>query len=255
VYGEVIDAVSRSARRGGNFDHDTAKLLDGMGHTVCRRWCEPDEGIWEARSQRVHHTHSKVLCWVALDRLIEMHELGKMRVCVDEFRAVRDAIRVQIERRGYNEALGSYTSTFGGSDLDASLLVLPLYGYISGDHPRMRSTCERIYANLGRGSLLYRYGCRARDGLPVGEGAFGICGFWGVECRALGGDLAGATRAFDELLGYSNDIGLLAEEVDPESGAALGNFPQAFTHIGLINAALTLARCAAGARAGIEVED
>jgi GH15 family glucan-1,4-alpha-glucosidase len=254
VYGEVIDAVSRFASRGGEFDHDTAKLLDGMGHTVCKRWSEPDEGIWEARSQRMHHTHSKVLCWVALDRLVRLHELGKLRVCVDEFRNVRDAIRAQIEMHGYNETLGSYTSTFDGNDLDASLLVLPLYGYIPGDHPRMRSTCQQIYAKLGRGSLLYRYDSSTQDGFPIGEGAFGICGFWGVECRALGGDVAGATRAFEELLSCANDVGLLAEEVDPANGAALGNFPQAFTHIGLINAALTLAQCAAGTSARAEAE-
>jgi GH15 family glucan-1,4-alpha-glucosidase len=146
-----------------------------------------------------------------------MHEFGKLRVCVDDFRSVRDAIRSQIETHGYNEALGSYTSTFGGTDLDASLLVLPLYGYVAGDHPRMRSTCQRIYANLGRGSLLYRYGPGAQDGFPAGEGAFGICGFWGVECRALGGDLAGATRALEELLGWANEAQSTQQASLPEA--------------------------------------
>lgn len=243
VYGEVIDAVSRFARRGGRFDRDQMKLLDGLGHTVCKRWREPDEGIWEARSERRHNTHSKVLCWVALDRLIRMHDAGQLRVCVDEFRTTRDVVRAEIERRGFSQSLGSYTSSFDGAELDASLLVLPLYGYVDGGHPRMRSTYRRIYEKLAHGNLVHRYATTSEDGLPPGEGAFGICSFWGVECRALGGDVEGATRAFEELLDYTNDLGLLAEEIDPDNCAALGNFPQAFTHVGLINAALTLAEC------------
>ena len=125
--------------------------------------------------------------------------------------------------------------------LNASLLTLPSYGYIDGDDPRMRSTCARIRERLGRGPLIYRY-LDTDDGLPPGEGAFGICSFWAVECLARGGEMAAATEAFERLLGYANDVGLYAEEIDPDTGAALGNFPQAFTHVGLINAALQLAR-------------
>jgi GH15 family glucan-1,4-alpha-glucosidase len=240
VYGEVIDAVAVFAGRGGRFSRDTVGLLDGLGHTVCRRWREPDEGIWEGRSGRSHHTHSKVLCWVALDRLVRMHEAGYIRVCIDGMRAERDAIRAAIEAHGFSEAVGSYTRTFGGSDIDASLLTLPLYDYVDGAEPRMRSTCARIRERLGRGALIHRYQ-ELDDGLPPGEGAFGITSFWGVECMARGGDLAGATAAFEALLAYANDVGLYGEEIDPTTGAALGNFPQAFTHVGLINAALTLA--------------
>jgi GH15 family glucan-1,4-alpha-glucosidase len=240
VYGEVIDAVSRFARRGGRFDRDTNKLLDGLGHTVSKQWQKPDEGIWEGRAGRFHHTHSKVLCWVALDRLVQMHEAGQVRVCVDQFRADCQKIRSEIEARGYNERDGSYTRTFDGDEMDASLLVLPLYGYVDGRHPRMRSTCDRIREKLGRDGLIYRYEARTDDGLPAGEGAFGICSFWAVECLARGGDLERARRTFERILAYGNDLGLFAEEVDPLNGAALGNFPQAFTHIGLINAALTL---------------
>jgi GH15 family glucan-1,4-alpha-glucosidase len=241
VYGEVIDAVARFARRGGRFDGDTVRLLEGLGRTVCKRWREPDEGIWEGRSGRFHHTHSKVLCWVALDRLIQMHDEGHLEIRVDAFRAERDAIRAEVERRGYNSRLGSYTRVFDGEELDASLLTLPLYGFVDGRHPRMRSTCARIHQRLARDGLVYRYEATTDDGLPPGEGAFGICSFWAVECLARGGDLAGATAAFERLLACANDVGLFAEEVDPETGAALGNFPQAFTHVGLINAALTLA--------------
>jgi GH15 family glucan-1,4-alpha-glucosidase len=241
VYGEVIDAVARFARRGGRFDRDTVRLLEGLGRTVVRRWREPDEGIWEGRSGRFHHTHSKVLCWVALDRLVQMHEAGQLDIRVDAFRAARDAIRAEVERRGYNARLGSYTRVFDGEELDASLLTLPLYGFVDGRHPRMRSTCARIHQRLAHDGLVYRYEATTDDGLPPGEGAFGICSFWAVECLARGGDLAGATAAFERLLACANDLGLFAEEVDPETGAALGNFPQAFTHVGLINAALTLA--------------
>jgi GH15 family glucan-1,4-alpha-glucosidase len=253
VYGEVIDAVARFAARGGALDRDTARMLADLGETVCRRWREPDEGIWEGRSGRFQYTHSKVLCWVALDRLIALHDRYGLRIDADRLRAERKAIRETIETRGFNERPASYTRLLDGDDVDASLLTLPLYGYAAATEPRMRATCQRIHERLGRDSLIYRY--QSDDGLPPGEGAFGICSFWAVECRARGGDLDGATAAFDQLLGYANDVGLYAEEIDPESGAALGNFPQAFTHVGLINAALTLAECGAdsggrAARAG-----
>jgi GH15 family glucan-1,4-alpha-glucosidase len=240
VYGEVADAIARFAGRGGRFSRDTIRLIDNLGHTVCKRWRQPDEGIWEGRSGRFHHTHSKVLCWVALDRLVQLHESGCLDVCVDEFRTARDAIRAAIEARGYDERLGSYTQTFGGDELDASLLTLPLYGYLTGTEPRMRSTWRRILEHLGRGPLVYRYQT-VDDGLPEGEGTFGIACFWAVECLARGGELERATSSFEQLLEYANDVGLYAEEIDADTGEALGNFPQAFTHVGLINAALTLA--------------
>jgi GH15 family glucan-1,4-alpha-glucosidase len=240
VYGEVINGAARFLDRGGRVDRDTNRMLDGLGRTVCKRWREPDEGIWEGRSGRYHNTHSKVLCWVALDRLIEMHEAGNLDVSVDLFRANRDEIQKEIEAHGYNERIGSYTRTFDGDEMDASLLTLPLYGYIEGTNPRMRSTCARIHEKLARDGLVYRYETGTDDGLPPGEGAFGICSFWAVECVARNGNVGAAAHAFEQLLAYANDVGLFAEEIDPHTGAALGNFPQAFTHIGLINAALTL---------------
>jgi GH15 family glucan-1,4-alpha-glucosidase len=245
VYGEVVDAVARFAARGGRFDREIVRLLDNLGRTVCARWREPDEGIWEGRSGRHHHTHSKALCWVALDRLIQMHEAGCISVRAGQFRAERDEIRAEIEARGYSEALASYVRTFDGDELDASLLTLPLYGYVDAAHPRMRATYARIRERLGRDALVYRYQ-GTDDGLPPGEGTFGIASFWAVECLARGGDLEAATAAFERLLGYANDVGLYGEEIDPATGAALGNFPQAFTHVGLINAALTLAECDGG---------
>jgi GH15 family glucan-1,4-alpha-glucosidase len=248
VYGEVIDAAAQFALRGRRFDSDTARLLNHLGETVCRSWRDPDEGIWEGRAGRFHHTHSKVLCWVALDRLVAMHNRGLLKVDVERLRHERDELRAVIEERGYNESLGSYTGTLDGNELDASLLTLPLYGYAGADSPRVRSTVARILADLGQDGLVYRYNARTPDGLPPGEGTFGICGFWAVECLARAGDAEEATAAFERLLLCQNDVGLLAEEIDPWTRAALGNFPQAFTHIGLINAAVAI-ESRAGAQA------
>jgi GH15 family glucan-1,4-alpha-glucosidase len=169
-----------------------------------------------------------------------MDDAGHLQASVARFRVEGDAIRSEIESRGFSERIGSYTRTFDGDEVDASLLTLPLHGYVEAAHPRMRATWARICEQLGRGPLVYRY-LGTDDGLPQGEGAFGICSFWAVECMALGGDLARATAAFEQLLEYANEVGLYAEEIDPDTHAALGNFPQAFTHVGLINAALTLA--------------
>jgi GH15 family glucan-1,4-alpha-glucosidase len=242
LYGEVIDAVARFSRQDGEFDRGTVRYLNGLGRTVCEQWRDPDEGIWEGRSVKSHHTFSKVLCWVALDRLIRLQESDDLALDVDRFRIEREAIRAEVERRGYNEQLGSYVQVFDGDELDASLLTLPLYGYIDARHPRMVSTLERIGECLGRDGHIYRYAESTTDGLPAGEGAFGVCGFWAVECLALGGDVQGAMDAFDQLLAGANELDLFAEETDPETSELLGNFPQAFTHVGLINAAVTLAR-------------
>jgi len=152
-----------------------------------------------------------------------------------------DAIRDVIEARGYSVRLGSYVSILDGETLDASLLLLSLMGYADPQSPRMRGTRARVRERLGADGLLYRY-LDEDDGLPGSEGAFGICGFWGAEARALEGEVAAARSDFERLLSFGNEVGLFAEEIDPKDGTALGNFPQAFTHVGLINAAVTLAR-------------
>jgi GH15 family glucan-1,4-alpha-glucosidase len=240
IYGEVVDAVSGFVRRGGTLDRATARMLVGLGKTVCRRWREPDEGVWETRAGRRHHTYSKVMCWVALDRLLELAGGGAIEAPVEMFTAQRNAIRAEVEERGYSERLQSYVSVLGGEEVDASLLLLGRYGYAGPHSPRMRATCERIHERLGVNGLLYRYQ-GTDDGLPPGEGAFGIASFWAVGCRCRQGDVDAAARAFEHLCSLANDVGLLAEEIDPTTGAQLGNFPQAFTHVGLIDAALTLA--------------
>jgi GH15 family glucan-1,4-alpha-glucosidase len=238
TYGELVESAFAWVSRGGMLDRVSATRLEELGREVCSRWRAPDDGIWERRAGRRHHTHSKAMCWVALDRLLKLHESGHVRIPVDLFRRERDAIRAEIETRGYNSRLESYVSVLDGEDVDASLLVLGLHGYAEAGSPRMRSTRDRIRERLGIDGLLWRY--REHDGLPPGEGAFGICGFWEVECQALAGDHASAVIQFERLLACANDVGLLSEETDPATQAALGNFPQGLTHIGLINAALSL---------------
>jgi GH15 family glucan-1,4-alpha-glucosidase len=240
VYGEVIDAAERYTARGGTLDGEQASMLTGFADTVCRRWEEADDGIWEPRARREHYVHSKVLCWVALDRIVRMHERRQLRTDVQRFRHARDEIRRATERHGFNARLNSYVRTFDGEEVDGSLLTLPLVGYVEADNPRMVGTFKRVTSELANGPYYYRYRPGTEDGLTGSEGAFGICSFWAVEVRALAGDIVGAKAAFEELLACSNAVGLYAEEIDPATGAALGNFPQAFTHIGLINAALTL---------------
>ena len=242
VYGEIVDAAVRYAATGGSFDADQQRLLVGLGETVCRRWREPDEGIWEPRGGRRHHTHSRALSWVALTGLVALHDAGRLDAPVDRFRQEAALIRGDVENRGWNRRFASYTQRLDDPDaaVDASLLTLPLYGFTAADDPRMRSTVDRVRSELAIGPLVRRYRVGADDGLAGAEGAFGICTFWLIEALALGGQLDDATRIFEDALAYANDVGLWTEEVDPHSGEGLGNFPQGLTHIGLINAALTL---------------
>jgi GH15 family glucan-1,4-alpha-glucosidase len=244
VYGEVIDAVTHFIKEGGTLDRATEGLLRELGEYVCRHWDEPDEGIWEPRSGQADHTHSRVLGWAALDRLLQLHDQGHLgQAPAARFRENRDAIRRQVERRAWNPSLESYVSWLDGHDVDADLLLLPWYGFEPPDSGRMRGTYRRIRERLGAGPLLYRY----RTGESPGEGAFGVCCFWAAEYLAMGGGTVDEARAlFERLCDYGNDVGLFGEEIDPGTGAVLGNFPQAFTHVGLINAALSLAKRMAG---------
>jgi GH15 family glucan-1,4-alpha-glucosidase len=236
VYGEVIDASAQYAQYNGPFDRSTQKALTGFGKYVAKNWDQPDEGIWEPRSGRRNHTHSRLLCWTALDRLLAMEEKGLIAgIPRDWFARERDRIRQQIENRAWNDLLKSYADVLDSDGVDATLLRIPWYGFEEASSERMRTTYKKICQHLSAGDgLLFRYKTEPR------EGAFGICGFWGVEYLALSGMLQEAHRQFNSLLEFGNDLGLFAEEIDPTSGEALGNFPQAFTHIGLISAALTL---------------
>jgi GH15 family glucan-1,4-alpha-glucosidase len=240
VYGGMLFAALDYVEKGGRLQEDEARLLAGFGKTVCEQWRDADSGIWEVRGPQRHYTFSKVMCWTALDSLLKLHERGHVRVDVEIFRRERDEIGRTIETLGFNETLGSYVGELDGNWLDAALLLMGCLGYQHPTHPRMRTTFERLQERLGCNGLLYRYE-EGTDHLPSREGAFGICSFWAIDNLARRGDLEAAERAFDHILSFANDVGLYAEEIDPETGAPLGNFPQAFTHVGLINAAMALA--------------
>jgi len=237
IYGEVIEATAQYAQVHGIFDRVTQKVLIGLGKYVAAHWDRPDEGIWEPRGGRENHTHSRLMCWTALDRLLALCGKGLLSGAPrEDFLRERERIRRQIEARAWNEQLRSYASTLDGENVDATLLRIPWYGFERADSDRMKLTYRRVCEQLGAGDrLLYRY----KSQPP--EGAFGICGFWAVEYLALGGGTLNQARdLFDQLLSHRSDLGLFSEEIDPATGDALGNFPQAFTHLGLISAALTL---------------
>ncbi|WP_353069919.1 glycoside hydrolase family 15 protein [Tunturibacter empetritectus] len=242
LYGEVICASAKLYKGKGKLDRDTAKTIVNFGNYVCKHWREPDAGIWEPRGEPVLHTHSLLLCWVALDELVKFAETGTIDVKqIEAFKKTRNEIRTFIETQSWNDRIRSYASEPGSEKMDSSLLLMSFHNFHEASSERLQGTYNRIKNELGAGgSLLYRNRPDGRGTFPE-EGAFGICGFWAVEHLAMGGgSLKQAEETFEELLRYANDVGLFAEEIDPKSGAALGNFPQAFTHIGLISAALAI---------------
>jgi GH15 family glucan-1,4-alpha-glucosidase len=239
VYGEVIDAAAQYAFHGGTLDRETQKVLIGFGNYVVKNWQLPDQGIWEFRTEPRHHTHSRLLCWTALDRLVALCDQGMLAHAPgSEYKRHREVIRSQIVDRGWNERVQSYVSELGGDQLDSSLLLLSWYGFEKADSPKMCSTYRAIRRYLGTpDGLLYRYPAQPQ------EGTFAICSFWEAEYLALGGGTVPETeRLLRALLKYDNDLGLFGEEVEAGTGHALGNFPQAYTHVGLIGAALSLSQ-------------
>lgn len=245
VYGEVVFAADAYIQGGGTLEPIECRMLAGFGKVVCKKWREPDHGIWETRGRPRHYTFSKLMCWLALDRLLTLDEKSAISLggLAEQFRRERQEIAKAIEQRGFNGRIASYTSELDGDHVDASLLLMPCVGYKRADDARIVSTYERIWQRLGRDGLLYRYE-REYDGLSSPEGAFGICSFWAVHHLACRGDVTEAERLFERLLSFASDLGLFGEEIDPESGSALGNFPQAFTHVGLINAAIAIEQAA-----------
>ncbi len=246
VYGELLSAVCRLRDQLGAFSPATAGFLADVADTALRRWREPDHGIWEIRGEPRHFLHSKLMCWVALDRAVELAGfIGGDGDRLSRWREGRDEIRRAILEQGWSERASAFTQTFGGDALDGSTLLLPIVGFLPADDPRVRATvnaiAERLTDPLG---LVYRY--RAADGLEGEEGSFLLCTFWLAHALALGGEVARAREVFGRAAGFANDLGLLAEEVDGATGELLGNFPQAFSHIGLVNAAWAIAQAEAG---------
>lgn len=240
VYGEVLDATFVCFERMPRpVRPELWAVLSRFADRAAARWREPDRGIWEVRGGPRHFLHSKLLCWVALDRALRLADRAGLSGDVARWERERAAVREAILADGYDRGVGAFTQSFGSADLDASALTVPLVGFLPATDPRVRSTVDRVRERLTSRGLVYRY--RGDDGLPGGEATFALCSFWLVNNLALGGRVGEARELFERVAGYANDVGLLAEQIDPSTGDLLGNFPQGFTHLALVRSALTLA--------------
>ena len=245
VYGELLNSLYLYREKLGDFHPEIQRFAAGLADAAAARWSGTDQGMWEMRGEPRHHLSSKMLCWVALDRAVKLApQLGpyaRAEAWADE----RDRVRAAILDRGWSEEAGAFAQSFDSDELDAAQLLMPIYDFLPATDRRMRSTIEAIARELTEDGLVVRYrsdeGLNA-DGLTGAEGTFVICSFWLVSCLARAGEVGRAQELFDRLVGCANDLGLLAEEIDAAGGELLGNFPQAFSHIGLINAAADLDR-------------
>lgn len=247
VYGELLDAAATLPEYLAELAPETRMFLADAADAAAARWQEADHGIWEVRGERRHYLHSKLLCWVAVDRAISLAGLLQAEDRVPGWTATRDRIAASIRTEGWNDAAKAYTQSYGSEDLDASALMLSIVGFLPPDDPRILATIAAIEERLTdyRG-LVFRY--RSEDGIPGEEGTFLLCTFWLAHALALAGRTERARAVFERAAAFATDLGLLAEEIAPDSGELLGNFPQAFSHIGLINAAWAISE--AEARAG-----
>jgi GH15 family glucan-1,4-alpha-glucosidase len=239
IYGDLLQTAWIYTHRGHRLDADTGKRLGEIADFVCTIWREKDLGIWEVRSEPRHFTHSKMMCFVALDRACGLAEEGQIPgENAPHWRHEADAAREFVEAQCYSEEKGAYVRFAGGEELDSSLLLAPIVAYCGGDDERLVRTIDAVRNELGNGPFLYRY--TGEDGLAGEEGAFLACSFWLVEALARAGRLDEAAEAMEALLGAANDVGLFSEEVHPESGEFLGNFPQGLSHLALVSAASAL---------------
>jgi GH15 family glucan-1,4-alpha-glucosidase len=239
IYGDLLETAWLFGHGDFAIDHDTGRVLGRVADLVCDIWRQPDSGIWEVRSQPQHFTHSKVMCWVALDRAIRLaaeHDLPARHL--DRWKREASAIQQFVETRCWSERRGSYTRAAGTEELDASLLVLPLMEFGDPAGRRMNGTIDAIGRDLRHGPFVFRY--LSDDGLPGGEGCFLNCSFWLVGALARAGRRGEAEALMTDLLARANDVGLYSEEVDPKTGDFLGNFPQALVHLSLIDAAIAI---------------
>jgi GH15 family glucan-1,4-alpha-glucosidase len=248
VYGELMDAAYRLREQLSEIDDATREFMIQVADAAAARWEERDQGIWEVRGEPRDFLYSKLMCWVALDRAIRLAPMLRTEDRIEGWMRTRDEIRAAILERGWSEEAGAFTQSFGSTDLDASNLMLALVGFLPADDPRMLATIEATERELtdDRG-LVYRYRNEGEvDGLAGSEGTFLLCTFWLAEALALAGKVDRARDVFERTIAFTNDVGLLSEEVDEENGELLGNFPQAFSHIGLINAAWAISQAERG---------
>jgi GH15 family glucan-1,4-alpha-glucosidase len=241
VYGELLNAAARLPDEVERCDPPTKRFLADLADVAAARWTEPDQGIWEVRGPPQHFVYSKLMCWVALDRAIALADRLGVPDRVDRWKPIREEIADTISSRSWCDSAQSFTQAFDSDQLDASALMLPIVGFVDPRDPRVLATLDAVEERLtdDRG-LVYRY--RTDDGLAGEEGTFLLCTFWLAQARALAGQVDSATAVFERAIAFVNDVGLLAEEVDGATGEQLGNFPQAFSHIGLIDAAWAISQ-------------
>jgi len=243
VYGEVMDSLALARRSGLPPKPDIWALQTVLMDFLRTAWRQPDEGLWEVRGGRRHFVHSKVMVWVAADRAVRtLEEHPELEGDLEGWRQLREEVHREVCEKGYDPERNTFTQSYGSRELDAALLLIPRVGFLPPDDPRVTGTIDAVRKELGQGGLLRRYSSQARtvDGLPGEEGTFIACTFWLADALHLTGRTEEARELFERLLGLANDVGLLAEEYDPVQGRLLGNFPQAFSHIGLVNTALAL---------------
>lgn len=241
IYGEVMDTAWLHHRHGGEIAPEFWDFLVRIVEHVNDHWQDPDEGIWEVRGGRRHFVYSKVMAWVAVDRALKLSKACGLPSDGGRWSALRDAIRRRVEIEGVDTTTGAFVQSFGSKVMDASNLLLPLIHFLPPDDPRVKATVREVERRLSRNGLVHRY-LETDDGLAGGESAFAICSFWLVDNLVLTGEVERGRVLFEKLLGHANDVGLLAEQIEPANGAQVGNFPQAFSHVGLINSALQLAK-------------
>ncbi len=248
VYGEVLDSLHQARKSGIESDPMAWSLQRMLLRSLERVWDQPDEGLWEVRSGRQHFTHSKVMAWVAFDRAVSTVEDYGLEGPVEQWRALRDQVHAEVCREGYDADRNTFVQHYGSKQLDASLLMLPLVGFLPAQDPRIRGTVEAVERELTVDGFVHRYDAEATDdGLSGGEGAFLMCTFWLADCLQLLHRHEEACEMFGRLLDLRNDVGLLAEEYDVARRRMVGNFPQAFSHVALINSAATLSEVHHGA--------
>jgi GH15 family glucan-1,4-alpha-glucosidase len=243
VYGEVIDSLALALRAGLPTKPHMWRLREALMEFLRSNWRRPDEGLWEVRGPRRHFVHSKIMAWVAADRTVRaLEENPGLSGHPDHWRAMRDEVHREVCERGYDPERNTFTQFYGSRELDASLLLIPRTGFLPPDDPRVTGTIDAIRDELARDGFLRRYSLEQTviDGLPGREGAFLVCSFWLADALHLTGRTKEARELFERLLALCNDVGLLSEEYDPVAGRQLGNFPQAFSHIGLVGTALAL---------------